>query len=234
MNLNDDFSLSALVHADQVAWQDSPMSGVQRRPLDRVGDEVARATTVVRYSPGSRFAPHVHTGGEEFLVLDGVFQDEHGDYPKGSYIRNPPGTRHTPGAEQGCTILVKLWQFDPLDDVSVALSAETIAANMKPRGEGVHCALLHEDGNETVSLFALQPHRTVDLSARQGLELFVVNGSCQFGDETLATHSWLREPGDGSLCLTSGDDGVRFWLKQHHLHKAHDQVERVLKHREMV
>ena len=74
------------------------MAGVERRMLDRIGDEVARATSIVRYAAGSRFSPHTHGGGEEFLVLDGVFQDEHGDYPAGSYVRNPPTSRHTPGS----------------------------------------------------------------------------------------------------------------------------------------
>ena len=77
------------------------MVGVDRRPLDRIGEEVARATSIVRYAPGSRFSAHTHGGGEEFIVLDGVFQDEHGDYPPGTYVRNPPGTRHTPGSEPG-------------------------------------------------------------------------------------------------------------------------------------
>ena len=76
--------------------------------FDRIGDEVARATSIVRYAPGSAFSPHVHTGGEEFLVLDGVFQDEHGDFAAGTYVRNPPETRHTPASAQGCTIFVKL------------------------------------------------------------------------------------------------------------------------------
>jgi len=88
------------------------MYGVYRRPLDRVGDEVARATTIVKYQANSHFSSHVHTGGEEFIVLEGVFQDEHGDYAAGSYIRNPPQSSHTPGSDDGCVIFVKLWQFD--------------------------------------------------------------------------------------------------------------------------
>ena len=82
---------------------------VERRMLDRIGEEVARTTSVVRYAPQSRFSPHTHGGGGEFLVLDGVFQDEHGDFP----IRNPPTSSHTSGSAPGCTIFVKLWQFDP-------------------------------------------------------------------------------------------------------------------------
>src|SRR5438105_15557711 len=93
--------------------------GSTRRMLDRIGDEVARATSIVRYAPASPFSAHTHGGGEEFLVLDGVFQDEHGDYPVGSYIRNPPTSRHTPSSKLGCVLFVKLWQFDLEDRTKV-------------------------------------------------------------------------------------------------------------------
>ncbi|MEM8776605.1 MAG: cupin domain-containing protein, partial [Pseudomonadota bacterium] len=115
MQRNDDFSQRAVVHSEDEPWVASPIPGVDRRMLDRIGDEVARATSIVRYAPGSKFSAHVHTGGEEFFVLDGVFQDEHGDFPAGSYIRNPPESSHTPGSDEGCTIFVKLWQFDMAD-----------------------------------------------------------------------------------------------------------------------
>jgi len=74
MNVNADFKKQVQVNSTDLDWLDSPMQGVQRRLLDRVGDEVARATSIVRYAPGSHFSPHEHTGGEEFLVLEGVFQ----------------------------------------------------------------------------------------------------------------------------------------------------------------
>src|ERR1700748_2158241 len=96
MNFNLDFGARAAVHAARLDWTPSPIPGVDRRMLDRIGDEVARATSIVRYAPHSHFSPHTHGGGEEFLVLDGVFQDEHGDYPAGSYVRNPPTTRQAP------------------------------------------------------------------------------------------------------------------------------------------
>ena len=88
-----------------------PIPGVERRLLERVGEEVARATSLVRYAPGSSFSPHSHDGGEEFLVMDGVFTDEEmGDFPAGYYVRNPVGSSHTPSSEEGCIIFVKLWQ----------------------------------------------------------------------------------------------------------------------------
>src|SRR5215468_5556930 len=122
MDLNADFAKRAVVHAATLDWKASPMPGVERRMVDRIGGEVARATSIVRYAPASHFSPHVHDGGEEFLVLEGTFQDEHGDYPGCSYVRNPPTSSHTPGSSAGCTILVKLWQFDLADRTRVRIA----------------------------------------------------------------------------------------------------------------
>lgn len=52
--------------------------------LDPVGEEVARATSIVRFEPGSSFSAHTHDGGEEYIFLEGAFQDENGDFPVGS------------------------------------------------------------------------------------------------------------------------------------------------------
>ena len=142
MNLNSDFGTRAAVHAARLDWTPSPIPGVDRRMLDRIGDEVARATSIVRYAPHSRFAPHTHGGGEEFLVLEGVFQDEHGDYPTGTYVRNPPTSSHTPGSEPGCTIFVKLWQFDPDDRTPVRIDTSGLSFAPAPDLSGVEFALL--------------------------------------------------------------------------------------------
>jgi hypothetical protein len=107
---------------------------------DRVGDEVARATSIVRYAVGSAFSPHTHGGGEEFLVLEGVFQDEHGDYPVGSYVRNPPQSRHTPRSDPGCVLFVKLHQFDPNDRQHVRLDTGRVAPLPTPTGPESCCS----------------------------------------------------------------------------------------------
>src|SRR5260370_22398813 len=128
MRIDADFTKRASVHAGKLAWVRSPMPGVERRMLDRVGEEVARATSIVRYAPESAFSPHAHPGGEEFFVLDGIFQDERGDYPAGSYVRNPPTSRHTPRSQAGCTIFVKLFQFDPADCAHVNFDTRLVEA----------------------------------------------------------------------------------------------------------
>ena len=150
MELNSDFSQRVAVHGADLHWQSSPLPGVDRRMFDRIGDEVARATSIVRHAPGSDFSPHVHTGGEEFLVLDGVFQDEHGDFPAGTYVRNPPESRHTPGSAQGCTIFVKLWQFDLADRTPVTIRTADMSFDAAPDRVGVEVLPLFEDSRENV------------------------------------------------------------------------------------
>ena len=100
MLLNDDLSVRALVHAASLDWVASPANGVDRRMLFRIGEEKARATSIVRYAPGSRFSRHGHPGGEEFIVLDGTFQDETGDFPAGTYVQIPQGLAMPPGARR--------------------------------------------------------------------------------------------------------------------------------------
>ncbi len=109
--INTNFAERVVIDTNAMPWVPSPMAGVDRRMLDRIGAEVACATSIVRYAPGSALSPHAHDLGEEFLVLEGVFQDEHGDFGPGSYVRNPPGSRHTPASAPGCTIFVKLRQI---------------------------------------------------------------------------------------------------------------------------
>ena len=122
--INADFTQRVVIPTETMPWIPSPQAGVERRMLDRIGGEVARATSLVRYAPQSRFSAHEHGGGEEFLVLEGVFSDEHGDYPAGVYVRNPVGSRHTPRSEPGCTMLVKLHQFRPGDSRRVVLDSQ--------------------------------------------------------------------------------------------------------------
>ena len=217
MEINADFSKPVVMHSDQIEWQPSPMKGVERRMLDRIGEEVARATTIVRYAPGSHFSAHTHTGGEEFIVLDGVFQDEHGDFPAGSYVRNPPTTSHSPGSETGCTIFVKLWQFDLADRTQFSKNME---AELGAPVDGVATAKLHEDDREIVTYSRLEAGATLTSEAPGGIELLVIEGSVTGNGEVLARHDWLRLPEGHRLSLTAGDDGAKIWMKTGHLRFA--------------
>lgn len=213
MHLNSDFSQRVLVHADALPWTASPTPGVDRRMLDRIGGEVARATSIVRYAPGSLFPAHTHDGGEEFIVLDGVFQDEHGDYPAGTYIRNPPTTRHRPGSETGCTIFVKLWQFDQADRTSVTINTRERMPCTAAERPGVSVVPLFSDPRELVSLEIWAPGTTVSMEAPGGAELLVLGGACIESGEPLGTNSWLRVPMGGRINAVAGGAGTRVWIK---------------------
>ncbi|MEM1235765.1 MAG: cupin domain-containing protein [Pseudomonadota bacterium] len=218
MELNADFNARVVVHSEDLDWIASPMAGVDRRMLDRIGDEVARATTIVRYAPGSHFSEHTHTGGEEFIVLDGVFQDEHGDFPVGTYVRNPPTTAHTPGSDDGCTIFVKLWQFDMEDRNQFR---KTMAEELATPVDGVATAQLHKDARETVTYSQLDPGTVLEIDDAGGTELLVLSGSISEGGDVLNKGGWLRAPAGQKLSATAGADGAKVWVKTGHLVHAH-------------
>jgi len=217
MDINADFGARAVVHSETLDWLASPMKGVSRRMLDRIGDEVARATTIVRYDPGSHFSSHTHTGGEEFIVLDGVFQDEHGDYPAGSYIRNPPTSFHTPGSEQGCVIFVKLWQFDMDDRTHVNIDMNSGKFIADAEQSGVEVLPLFKDGREDVRLERWASGARVRIHTKGGAELLVLDGGfCESGEQ-FSKNSWLRVPEGYDLSVMASENGAQVWVKTGHL-----------------
>ena len=214
MELNADFKKRVVVHSDQIDWVASPMPGVDRRMLDRLGAEVARATSIVRYAPNSKFSAHTHTGGEEFIVLEGVFQDEHGDFPAGTYVRNPPTSAHTPGSEGGCTIFVKLWQFDPEDRTQFRKS---MVDELNAPVDGVATAVLHRDARETVTYNHLDAGAVLANTDTGGIEMLIIDGEVTQDTDTLRKGGWLRLPEGQALSITAGPDGAKVWIKTGHL-----------------
>lgn len=221
MRLNDDLGVRTVVHAGRLDWVPSPSQGVDRRMLFRIGDERARATSIVRYAPHSRFPRHLHPGGEEFLVLEGTFQDEMGEYPAGAYVRNPPASGHSPRSDAGCTIFVKLWQFREDDHERIVRQP----GEGGPAGNGGRCATrltLFERPHEKVTLEDWLPGATVVTVNSRGLELLVLSGSFSDGREELQRWSWLRLPAGADLHARVGPGGARIWLKSAPL--LHDRV----------
>jgi anti-sigma factor ChrR (cupin superfamily) len=216
--INSDFSQRVVIRPQDYQWVDSPMPGVERMMLDRIGDEVARATSLVRYAPNSRFSPHVHGGGEEFFVLEGEFGDEHHTYPTGTYVRNPIGTSHAPrvGA-QGCVLFVKLHQFDRHDDMPVII--DTRSAEWPLRwAPGLDAMLLHEFGAEQVFLARWAPNTPYGQHSHHGgEEIFVIEGC--FHDERGAypAGTWLRDPDCSSHNDFTRDEGALLYVKCGHL-----------------
>ncbi len=217
MELNADFSRRVAVHAARLPWVPSPMAGVERRMLDRIGDEVARATSIVRYAPGSHFSPHTHGGGEEFFVLEGVFQDEHSEFPAGSYVRNPPTSRHQPGSAPGCILFVKLWQFDLSDRTQVEIKTGPMLYRPATGRAGVELIPLFRDSREEVRLERWAPGAAITMAAPGGAEVLVLDGDFYEGGERFEVQSWLRLPTGSMLQAKAGPEGCKVWVKTGHL-----------------
>lgn len=192
-HLNMDFSQRVVLETASADWVPSPAAGIERKLLERELAEQGRATSIVRYEPGSAFQRHEHPLGEEILVLEGVFSDETGDYPAGTYLRNPPGSGHAPHSQPGCVLFVKLHQFDPRDTATVRIN--TREESWRPGIGGLQVMPLHNFEHEHVALVkwpaneVFQPHRHFG-----GEEILVLQGT--FNDEhgSYPTGTWLRNP----------------------------------------
>ena len=216
MKLNADFDQRVVIRPGDVDWVASPMAGVDRQMLDRVGTEVARATSFVRYAPNSYFSEHTHGGGEEFFVLEGVFSDEHGDYPAGTYVRNPIGSKHTPHSENGTTIFVKLHQFEAEDTEQKVI--QTREATFLPgAAPGLSVLPLHNHGTESVALVKWEPGTQFTPHIHfGGEEILVLEGVFQDEHGRYPKGSWLRSP-HGSRHTPWSDDGALIYVKTGHL-----------------
>jgi len=188
-----DFSERLVIDTERMPWVPSPMPGVERKPLAREGAESGHATSIVRYAAGSRFSTHSHPRGEEIFVLEGTFSDDSGDYPAGSYIRNPAGSSHAPYSENGCTAFVKLAQFADGDTASARI--DTNSGEWLPgqgrlmvmplhEFEGEHTALVKWPENERFT-----PHRHFG-----GEEILVLSGTFRDEHGRYPAGSWIRSP----------------------------------------
>jgi anti-sigma factor ChrR (cupin superfamily) len=219
MKLNADFSERVVIRPEDYDWVKSPAAGVERMMLDRIGDEVARATTIVRFAPGSYFDAHTHGGGEEYFVLDGVFSDESGDYPAGTYVRNPIGSSHKPHTDEGATIFVKLHQFDEEDTDQFHI--DTTTAQFRPGAvEGLSVLPLHSAKSENVALVRWAPGTKFNAHAHWGgEEILVLEGTFQDENGTYPKGTWLRSP-HLSQHTPWSEEGCLIYVKTGHLPQA--------------
>lgn len=213
--LNMDFSKRVTLDTQPLEWAASPKAGVWRKPLAREDAERGHATSIVRYDPGSTFSAHDHPKGEEILVVEGIFSDQTGDYPAGTYLRNPLGFRHAPFSKLGCILFVKLHQFQQGDSSSVRIDTESSA--WLPGAGRLQILPLHHYQNEHVALVrlpadeALQPHFHVG-----GQEIYIIEGELYDEDSRYPSGTWLRNPPMSDLLVYTRANTV-IWLKTGHL-----------------
>ncbi|KAI8812051.1 anti-ECFsigma factor, ChrR [Cladochytrium replicatum] len=242
MLIRPEYSLPAFQRFADLEFVPSPMPGVHRGMLDRVGNEVARVTTLVRYDPNRSFSQHTHTKGEEFLVLEGTFNDKHATYPTGTYIRNPVGSEHAPFVkEDGCLIYVKLRWMDPSEPFVRADVAHFVEAVTETVVQTLYVSKVCEERVYAISVpaaqrFVASDEEMVKSAEIGGAELFVVCGEALVvggdkfmdGERVLKKWDWLRLPFNPDtlrqLEFQSGDEGVSLFVKVGHL-KRYDNTE---------
>ena len=217
--LNADFTQLVIVHTARMEWQASPSPSVWHKRLDLAGaSETSRVTSVVRYDANSAFPEHPHPDGEEILVLEGVFSDEHGDYPAGAYLLNPEGFSHAPLSRDGCVLFVKLQQYPGSDRKQIII--DTNQCEWEPRSTpGIAAILLYEEDGypEAVRLVRLAPGASVAEHGHPGgEELFVLDGGIEDEYGKYEAGSWVRYP-VGSRHAVYSEKGCTLYLKTGHL-----------------
>jgi anti-sigma factor ChrR (cupin superfamily) len=194
IRLNGDFGARVVLKPDESAWASSPVHGVDRRMLDRMGGDAVRATSIVRYRADSHFPEHAHPGGEEILVLEGVFSDDTGDYRTGTYLRNPIGSRHAPHSKDGCVLFVKLHQFERGDDRRIVV--DTASGAWRPGlVDGLEVMPLHAFGTEHTALVRWAPGTRFQRHTHfGGEEILVIEGVFEDEHGAYPAGTWIRSP----------------------------------------
>lgn len=213
--INMDFSKRIVIRTSDEEWQPSPLQGVWRKPLARENRESGHATSIVKYEAGARFTSHNHPLGEEIFVLSGTFSDETGDFPQGSYFRNPKGFVHSPFSIGGCELLVKLHQISPLDNKRITI--ETNQQLWQPGYGRLKVKSLHHFGTESVALvFWPAGEKFILHSHFGGEEILVISGELidEFGRYPKGT--WIRSP-HLSQHHPFVEEDTLIWVKTGHL-----------------
>ncbi len=215
MHLNDDYSQRVVINHHDMDWVPSPQAGVERRMLERMGGEVAKATSIVRYLPGAQFDAHTHLLGEEILVLEGVLSDAYGDYPAGTYLMNPPGSSHAPRSDAGCVLFVKLRHLGADQQQREVVDTRT-AEWLQGMVPGLTVMPLMRQGlGSTLVRWAPQtyfnPHRHFG-----GEEIFVVDGVFEDEHGRYPSGTWIRSP-HMSMHQPFSKEGCTIFVKTGHL-----------------
>lgn len=215
MLINNDFTELAVVKNNEYQWHSSPQVGIERVYLDRIGEEVARATSLVRFAADSIQPRHTHDGGEEIFVLSGTFSEGDKDYPAGYYLRNPPGSEHQPSSRTGALIFVKLRQMHSGDKSIIRVNTENHANWIETQGTQ-RCPLF-SNHVENVYVQHFPANNVWHCESERLTELLVLSGDISIEDEHYDEGSWIRFPADSSLKICIGQQGAKLFVKHYEL-----------------
>ncbi|MFK8068682.1 MAG: cupin domain-containing protein [Gammaproteobacteria bacterium] len=211
-----DRSKQVAINTSEMDWLPSPAKGVLRKPLEREAKETGQVTSVVKYQPGSEFSSHMHPNGEEIFVLNGVFEDEHGSHPAGSYLRNPPGSSHAPKSSVGCELFVKLNMFQEGDSETVVINTDS-KEWLPGINEGLSVMPLHTFGLESMALVKWKAGTIFTPHVHPGgEEIFVLEGTLEDEHGVYPKGAWIRSPNYSEHHPTS-KEGCIIFVKTGHL-----------------
>jgi hypothetical protein len=120
-----------LVDTSRVRFGVANVQGLASEPL--YADAYGRVA-LLRFEPGAALVRHKHAFGEEFLVLDGQLDDDHGRYVPRWWVRQPPGSEHAVRSGNGATTLVFA---DHLSGTTIGPSPGHVIANGRLRLDAV-------------------------------------------------------------------------------------------------
>jgi anti-sigma factor ChrR (cupin superfamily) len=94
-------AMGTIVRPEDTAWENTPVPGVEIRPL------LGRKTILVRMAPGTMLPPHEHRTAEQCLVLEGSVRSDDITAHAGDFTFMPAGSRHSQlSTETGCLLLI--------------------------------------------------------------------------------------------------------------------------------
>ena len=219
MLIHADFSQSIIIKPEDYCWVKSPRGEVDRMMLDRIGDEKARATSLVKYAPNSVFPEHQHPLGEEVLILSGILiENDHDDYPAGWYLRNPHRSTHRVSSKEGCLIFVKLMQMTEHEREPIRINTND-PANWKLIQDRRICPLFQSEYEKTY-LEKLETDQFFPEKSEQGIEFLIIKGELFCGTEIYPTGSWVRLPMHSTANFQAGSSGATLYVKTGHLQHA--------------
>lgn len=219
MYINADFIQMAIVTPKDYHWVKSPRGEVDRVMLDRIGDETARATSLVKYAPHTTFPEHQHPHGEEILVLSGVFTENlNQHYPAGWYLRSPHQSVHQPSSKEGALIFVKLMQM-PTSETQVLRINTNDPARWQKNGSRLICTLIDASYEHTY-LEKLEPQQLFVEDANDGIEILITQGQLLDKEIVYETGTWIRLPPKTHAHFQTGLSGASLYVKSGHLTSA--------------
>jgi anti-sigma factor ChrR (cupin superfamily) len=213
--INGDMSRRAVMHASDMKWQASPSGSVWRKRLHLVGGaESGQVTSIVRYEPGAAFPAHDHPEGEEIIVLEGTFSDEHGEWLAGTYLLNPEGFRHAPFSREGCLLFVKLRQYIGAGRQHVALHTDEMPWQAADQ-LGIDIKPLYSEADFADEMRLEKWASGVSpgtVTYPNGVEILVIKGVLEDGQGAYNELSWLRLP-CGARHTPKSPDGCEIYVK---------------------